>query len=156
MYFAVTDLIYLLYLPSNKICFVRIFGDYLLYFIWIHFWNRSETFDLSSNLSHIAQWTRRRNWLVIFNISKTKLVMLHHHRAHLEFSPIIMDGGTLNQAPCLEHLLWHNHTLDLKYCIYNPLLKILIKKWLTLSTTPESIWHLLPCSIITRARSNQK
>lgn len=53
--------------------------------------------DFSSNLVH---W--RRYWFEIFN---PMLETFHHHRADPDFSLVIVNGCTLNEASCLEHLL---------------------------------------------------
>lgn len=40
--------------------------------------------DLSYDLAHTDHWGR--NWLIMFNNTKTKLVTFHHHRADPGFS----------------------------------------------------------------------
>lgn len=85
------------------------------------------TADLSSDLARIAQW--RRNWLVAFNNSKTKLETFHHHRVAPYFPLFIMNSGIL---------LGLKQTPDLKqsWYIYDPKLKML-EKWSSLCTTTE-------------------
>lgn len=57
--------------------------------------------DHYCDLVRTTHW--ERNWLVIFNISKTEPVMSLHHTGNL--SPITINLGNLNESPCLERLL---------------------------------------------------
>lgn len=61
-----------------------------------------------------------KDWLLSFSTSKTKLVSFHHHKADPKPVPILMSDHTLKEAPCFEHLLSLNLTLDLKWntCIH--------------------------------------
>lgn len=42
------------------------------------------------------QHREHQNWLVIFNTSKTQLVTFHLHQGEPTFSPVTMNGCTLN------------------------------------------------------------
>lgn len=39
-----------------------------------------------------------KNWLVIFNNLKSKLVTFHYHRANPEIFPVMMSGCDFNEA----------------------------------------------------------
>lgn len=54
------------------------------------------------------------NWLVTFNICKTKFVTFHYCRTDPEFSPILMNSCTFKEAPCFDRPLEHKFTPDLK------------------------------------------
>lgn len=52
--------------------------------------------DLSYDLCSTAQW--RKDWLISFSTSKTKLLKFHHDRADPKPAPIPMSGHTLLAA----------------------------------------------------------
>lgn len=54
---------------------------------------------LSFDLAQVTTWDN--DWLVKLHTFKTKLT-LHQHRAEAELSPIVMDGCSFKEAPCLE------------------------------------------------------
>lgn len=70
--------------------------------------------DFSSNIALTAWW--RKNWLVTFNITKTKLVKFHNQDP--EFSLVMMSSHMLKEAHCFEHLLRLNLTSELKLNSY--------------------------------------
>lgn len=60
----------------------------------------------------------RKNWFVTSNMSKTKLVKFHHHRAELSFLPDMMNSWTVNDAIGFGRLLGFNFPLDLNWNSY--------------------------------------
>lgn len=45
---------------------------------------------------------------------ETWTVTIHYHRAHPDFHPVMMDGFSLNEVPCLESLLVIMFSPDIK------------------------------------------
>lgn len=112
-------LLYISDLPKNILSNKYISGDTTVYgCVSKNLDEQSLKTDFFFHLSHPDQWDK--NWLVILNISKTKLVTFLHHVAvawvfFLFFLfPFMKNGCTLNESPYLECLLTCKITTELE------------------------------------------
>ena len=74
--------------------------------------------DLTNDISNIVNWGKQ--WSVLFNRSKTKLVSFHHHRDSPELPAIIMNGVPLVEQETFDRLLGLKFTphltMEIIYC----------------------------------------
>lgn len=77
----------------------------------------------------------------------------HHQRADPEFSPVILNGYHLNEAPCFERLLGTQaHFRPHVELIHRSIAKGFVGQWLAHFIAPGSTWFL-PYFTFTRLRS---
>lgn len=82
--------------------------------------------NLAPDLSSDIALTGGGGLLVTFNTTITKFVSFLHHWIKLEFSPVIMNGLTLNKDSCFLNDYWDSRSSQAsnETHIHNPSLKI--------------------------------
>lgn len=110
-------LLYINYLPKNILkSLVKIYvNNTTVYECTSKNLNDQSQDELLADFALTTQWEEDWHHSISPN---TKLVMFCHHWGDPKFTPVLINGCTPNEAPCIKHLLGLKLTPDLKWNLY--------------------------------------